>query len=382
MSSPHRRLSAHAHLLVVGVSLVAAVLLAWRAPAAVQGRDLEKAYRQILDRYLSGDPDGAVRELEPWDRAKLEALRQTHLLALHSLGAVEERAVLEAAAVLHTRVAVRRSEALTASAPRDHLDLSRWLVGRLVFNRTSPAFVRAWYLAVGTYLVAGITPSAFLAHAAEMRRLFPTDPEVLVCLGVGFEKAADSSLEPSPEVEAFVPPELARVPAEGGPPGPQVGMRRARWLDLAASQYRAALARAADDEDARLRLARVLLVVGRPAEAIPELARAERAPAAPLRFLAALYLGRALDARGRDAEAVEAYRRACALFPDARSSTFALSEAMNRGGDVEGAKGVLEGFLRRVSGARLTDDPWWVSRNDWSPRLAAALARLHAAVAR
>jgi tetratricopeptide (TPR) repeat protein len=325
--------------------------------------------------------NAVVRELLGWDRVRLEQLKSSTLLALKEsrFGDLGEMGRLaECAVALHTRVAVLRAEALTRDAPHDHLDLARSFVQRLAADRAAAPFVRAWHIALADYLAGAASPSPFLGHVQEVLRLYGTDAEALVAVGAGYERVADSPLKPSKQEPLFAEPE----PREGEPvvPATPVEMERVQWFNRAASCYRKALARDPASILARLRLGRALVICKQPREAVPELQAVERqATDVPQRFLAALYLGVALDRTHQAETARAAYRRAWELVPTARSAVFALSEIEQRGGSLEEAARIVAQFTGRLPTPRLEDDPWWTLQNDWTSRLTAALQALDGA---
>lgn len=347
-------------------------------------RQLDATYRQLLQRYRDGDIEPVLREVASWDPERVEGLRTTDSLefAGPQFGALGPQASLvETAVALHTRVAVRRAEALTGDAPRQHLELARYLVARLATNRPSATLVRRWYVALATYLAGSVNPAAFLRHANDITRLYASDPDALASLGIGYERVADSPFKPSAMSSVFDAPST-----HGGKdavPAPPAEIERRRWLELAVSYYRTALKNDAGNLTVRLRLGRALVLSGECRAAISELERVEReATTTPDRFLAALCLGRALDRSGQEVAARAAYRRAWSLLPNARSAAFALSEIEQRHGSLAEATRIIERLTGRQPAPRLDEDPWWVLQNDWRPRVDSALDDMDKAIGR
>ena len=366
----------------IGIALAIAVLATTAGPASAQSQsDPHAAYRQLLLRYRQGEQEAVVREISSWDEKRLIALRSTS--ALNPPGAgfgdLGDRAAdLETAVALHTRVAVTRAEALTAQSPHAHLDFARRLVDRLATSQHSSAFVRRWYVALSYYLGAA-SPSLFLAHAATTERLYRSDAEVLVSLGIGFERVAEARDRPS--IQSTVFRATASAAPEDGQSAVSEQMERLRWFDVAVSCYRRAISNAEHLVVARLRLGLVLVLTQRYQAAVAELDVVEhQATTDADKFLAALLSGLALDQLHKEEPALAAYRKARAIAPNARSAVFALSELEGRRGNSEEARVILNGLVARSPRPRLDDDPYWRLRNDWRSVVDRALDSLDAAV--
>jgi Flp pilus assembly protein TadD len=153
-------------------------------------------------------------------------------------------------------------------------------------------------------------------------------------------------------------------------------------LEDAEEAFRKVLAVRPDDNEARIRDGRVLQLLGRQADAVAALRRAAGAPKAfPLDYVAALFLGRALEASGDTSRAREAYRQAAALAPSAPAPVLALSALAERAGDHEAAVTLLRqamekpdasGSGSRDPGSGVPDDPLWTYL-EWGGRDADAL---------
>jgi tetratricopeptide (TPR) repeat protein len=156
-------------------------------------------------------------------------------------------------------------------------------------------------------------------------RLFPDDPFLLRLRG-GYHDALASS-----EVQAFARSSGVAV---------NIGSAQSE-LRAAESHYRRALA-LDDAVDTRIRLGRAPSLQNRHAEALAFLGLLDADAPPHLQYYAALFTGRAAEARGRAGEAREAYERAAALFPRAQAPRFALSHLAASQGDLASATTVLE----------------------------------------
>jgi hypothetical protein len=66
-----------------------------------------------------------------------------------------------------------------------------------------------------------------------------------------------------------------------------------------------------------------------------------------------------VDATGKRAEAIAAYERAAAIYPDAQSPWLALSELAARAGDRAAAQTAANATLTGRSRQDGLSDPWW-----------------------
>jgi len=134
--------------------------------------------------------------------------------------------------------------------------------------------------------------------------------------------------------------------------------------------------------DARVRLARLLIVRRRYAEADAELTRALSAtPASDIAYLAHLFATRASARLGRFDDASAHVERALALFPDAQSALIARSQLALQRADVAGALAPI-GRLASTHVKSRPADPWMSYETGIGADQAnALLARLWASVA-
>lgn len=148
-------------------------------------------------------------------------------------------------------------------------------------------------------------------------------------------------------------------------------------LGEAKTHYERALALDPRLHEARLRLAHVRLVEGRPADALVELEHvANEANEPRQRYLAWLFAGAARLQSGDVPGAVAALRACIASGPRAQTALLALGRALDRLGDDSGAQ---EAFVdaAAVGGSF---DPWWSYRFGQPERVDELVARLRGRV--
>jgi hypothetical protein len=274
-------------------------------------------------------------------------------------------------ALLHTDVAVAldaldplgraaaRSARPTALLIRDGrgqgtLDRGpHWLVARSLFDLTpgdSPrvAPVRQWYVATSAYMQSRSLLSDLRPHLMRARQRYPADPDVLFYSGAMNEVLAAPVVQ-----EAIAGMSL--------PPGSRLEVRDARThLQEARTFLRRALENRPDHVETRVRLGRVLGVLGAHAEAADQLQRALSSAANPLnQYYAALFLGGELSRLGRLEAARDAYERAAALYPRAQSPRLGLSSVARAAGNQAAAAGVLLDALEVSRQGAASQDPWW-----------------------
>jgi tetratricopeptide (TPR) repeat protein len=184
---------------------------------------------------------------------------------------------------------------------------------------------------------------------ARARQLFPSDAAVLFGSGLLHEMFGSASLQAAAESVT----ESNRTTAA-------IGSARGE-LVRAERFFRDSLVHRPDHLEARVRHGRVLDHLGRHEEASNELRRAIADGAAEqLLYLAHLFLGRAEEARGRDAAARASFERASALYPNAQSPRLALSQIARRAGNRAAAQRELQAIAALPDDERRREDPWWL----------------------
>jgi tetratricopeptide (TPR) repeat protein len=321
------------HLARPGLLIVASVLML--SPHAHPEGKSPPDYVPIVEQYHAGDSDAAIRRLlaSPSLMARIAWESGTSGAA----GLVSRRELLPAAVMLHTEAGLRRN--WQGAAPEAAL---QWTVAlrlaREPAAREHPAFLRAWYYALGQYFL-GCDPTGFAVISLQQGRAqFPDDPAIALSLAQAFEVGGTFA------AGQLRPPWVDLSPASG------------EDLEKSERLYRSLLEAGADSPEARLHLGRVLQRRGRPDAALPELERvATTAEAARLRYLAHLFIGDQLRHAARDREAQREFERALEARPDGQAAALSLALMLHSQGLRGEAASVLQGA---VSGTAREQDPF------------------------
>jgi tetratricopeptide (TPR) repeat protein len=258
---------------------------------------------------------------------------------------------LAAAVMLHT------DSVVYLRMPVERLDVARRLLAAIDDDGLPEHFRQKWYLAVAGYL-QGEGEGALLqavAHTDEAVARFPTDPAILTAAGALQEFIA------SPAVDLSPPPRSQRAgPVEDAhwAPSPVLERRKKDGLKPAEGFYRRALVADPSFAEAHLRLGRVLHLSGRLDPALEEFRLAATAGDTRIRYLASLFTGAVREASDQWADAIAAYREAIRHCSSCPSAAIALSHALYRDGQREGAIRSLDAALAGKE-EDLRADPWW-----------------------
>jgi tetratricopeptide (TPR) repeat protein len=305
-------------------------------------------------------------------------------------------AFLERAAVLHSDTALKRALDGTtiaepmapvtsgrASSPllfQDRLYIDKdgeilgetqadwnWPFARSLLDLVSQApaeepFVAAWYHATNAFMFRHGLYGEATRHLQRAGEVLPDDARIL------FDRACYSEYLGSPQSQVLLSDQdvetlraqrrsrnsLIRTPAGSsamlGIPPEEVANEEAERL------FRRALRAEPAFVEARVRLARLLVVRKRHDEAASELATAlDSHPTGAVLFYARLFAGRAAQGLGRISDAAEHYQAAEAVFPGSQSASLALSQAALLQSDVPAALRAIQ----RVDKSSTARDPWW-----------------------
>jgi len=248
-----------------------------------------------------------------------------------------------------------------------HWLMARWLLDAVTPDPGRDDWVRRWYRAAA----ARMRRDSQLASAAPLleraRQLFPKDAFFPFHAGCLSEALA------SPQIQTVIA--SAATPRGGG----LAVMRAGTNWEQASSAFTVALALQPSWPEARLRLGRVLGLLGRHKEAVATLRRAlDETNDLPLVYWGSLFLGAEEQSLGRDAEARASFARARTLRPGAQAPSLALSQMARRAGDRSQALAELRSVLTLPSDEVSRYDPLWdyhVSRTSDADILFAELRR-------
>ena len=302
--------------------------------------------------YRGGDRDGAVAVVGLWSQGELES--QTESL-------IRESSPLPRGATLRATVALLSEAALhalrQADSPRARWELAAAVrLAHAMRAADDPAGLSTrFYGAAGTMLhVMGDLAGAY-ATLADGRRRAGDDAALLVGLGAVIETATS--------LRSYDLPDARRRPREApaekwfaieGEPGAGGRLPPSTLADAQAA-FEKALRLEPGRSEARLRLGRVLLLRGKPREALVELERVGRESSDPrVLYLAGLFGGRCHERLGDPRGAATAYAAAVERAPRAQAALVALGRALDGLGEGPRAQATF-GLALQAAGE---PDPW------------------------
>jgi tetratricopeptide (TPR) repeat protein len=275
------------------------------------------SYRDIIDSYRQGSFVAAARRLSrsPWRSVR----SSVNNYGKQSLSDGERKT----AAMLHTDAALlnRMDESQHMKTVRDHFQ-------RMNDVATRRDFERRWVLTISQYLQSSLRYENALNMMERALKVYPDDLELHMAIAKACEKTG----------------------WEGDD----------RQLDRAQREYRRILQKDPENDEARMRLGRMLHLKGRTEEAIAEIERSlSHSDDREIQLIANIILGNIYNQRGELSEEIESFRAAVGVDPQCQVAAIALSHALHRAGDLDGSREVMEQLLTHpgtVSGAA---DPWW-----------------------
>ena len=287
-------------------------------------------YIAAVSLYVNGKPEQALAIVTKWPAADIAVTA--------SRVPVTDARLLAGAALLHVDAA-SGADADAARAHRAAAYASAMRVAAEDGAALDAPLRRDTLLLVATTLHAVLDTAGVDLLLDRALSVFPDDPDLLVARG-----------------------SLAESLVSLGPAAPtsdqeEQDMRTA--ARQAAADYRRALERRPDHVEARIRLGRTQLQLGRPDTARATLERARKdATDGPLGYFAAMLLGSAYEELGRPGDAESCYTAALKLFPHAQVPYIALAHLRHRAGRMAAARQQVSAMAGRVETA--ITDPWWV----------------------
>ncbi len=317
------------------LALARLVVAAFLLPTGL-GADSAKTaaeYARLVKEYRMGNGDDAIRQLLTWEPALVAAAMRDAALPRreHESGQpIIEPGSFPAAIMLHTEAGLR-----LAYEGKGVEAAFQWFVAERIalapYGLERPAFLRAWYHALGQYFLGSRNDDA-IALLEQGRTQFPDDPSIALSLGPAYE---------------------ARGTFSGGRMSSAWADRSGdERLSLAKAEgiYRSVLAVDATCTEARLRLGRVLQFNQQPEAGLVELRRVTAAAATParLRYLAHLFIGDQLlhlGAGADESEAAQELERALQAWPAGQAAALSLARILHSQGRRGEAAQVLEGAI-------------------------------------
>lgn len=248
-----------------------------------------------------------------------------------------------------------------------------WIFARALVDLMYPSprkepIVPVWYHATAAYMLQHGLYGEVGAHLDRALELFPDDEWLL------FDRACLAEILALPRSQLVMDDARAQQngpanrPSQLFVPG-QLSVNRsvayptaAEGNSLAERMFRKALDIDPNLIEARVRLARLLEVRGRFAEAQTQLDRAiaSRISDPAVWFYAQLFAARASLATGRPTSAMAHVRQALVLYPDAQSALLVRSQIALQQSDVRGALQPIQQLGLQSPIPQDRSDPWWL----------------------
>ena len=287
-------------------------------------------YVAAVSLYMHGKPEQALATATKW--------HATDIAVTASRVPMTDARLLVAAALLHVDAA-GDADADAARAHRAAAYVSAMRVAADDGAALDAALRRDTLLLVATTLHAVLDTAGVDLLLDRALRVFPDDPDLLVARGslaetlVSLGPAAPTSDQEEEDVRA-----AARQ---------------------AAVDYRRALQQRPNHVEARIRLGRTLLHLGRLKAAREALEGARKdAPDGQLGYFATMLLGSVYEELSHPRDAESCYTAALKLFPQAQVPYIALAHLQHRAGRMAAARHQVSAMAGRVDTA--ITDPWWV----------------------
>ncbi|HEY7513417.1 MAG TPA: tetratricopeptide repeat protein [Vicinamibacteria bacterium] len=330
---------------VVAAWVLASSAMAIQSPRADPAADALR-YGAVVQQYLRGDGDEAIREVLTWNRGALsEAVGFVEEDESGKEGLPQTRAVVAAfpaAVMLHTEAALYLNEKDDDEGAGAHWGYARRLAELPPRTKPQEAFLRAWYHAVGLFCLGSFGVDNAIVFLQRGLQRFPDDRPIALALGQAYEARGTYRNGRVPSVQ------------------PNLSSDAKKDLRTAESFYRELLSQDPQLWEARLRIGRCAWLGGRPEAALAEFQRTgSEADDARLRYLAHLFTGDLYRRQSLVPEARQEFARAVELWPDGQTAALGLAEALHTLGERTEAGAALQAaIVERAGTPRL--DPYHV----------------------
>jgi tetratricopeptide (TPR) repeat protein len=234
---------------------------------------------------------------------------------------------------------------------------AHWAAGLSLLDAIEPAprddpWVRLWYYALAIEFLEGGNLAAARPHMEHALKTLPDDAWAQFSSGFYHQAAGAPSAQAAYRA-------MKRLGQRTKTRSPGIEEAESNWK-VAERRFRRALALDPGFVEARIRLGETLLNLDHPDEAAVHLRQAAAGAGHPvLDYLAQMLLGAAEERLGHRPAAVACYRRAAALFPEARSPHFAMAALDRRGGANLDAWRRLARVASPPVPVQFDEDPWW-----------------------
>jgi tetratricopeptide (TPR) repeat protein len=246
-----------------------------------------------------------------------------------------------------------------------HWDIGRTTLESAARDPARDETVQAWYRATTAYLENEEQFAYAVPHLNAGLRLLSGDAQLLFYAGALHEAFASGSVQAAAralESRSDLKSEVGSVEAE---------------LEEAEKFFRRALVADSQFAEARLRLGRVLGLLGRHDEATAQLRQTiPQLKDLQLVYYAELFLGHEEAAMRRRAEAREHFQRAAALYPRAQSPRLAFGLLARAYGDRPAAIQAMKEVFALPPHQDEREDPWWEYHKSHVRNTEALLAEL------
>ena len=320
-----------------------------RRPSQPIAREMAVEYKQLIDRFLSGEAESAINVVKNWQATSVQTVQGVQAW---------DRMTLRAAALLETDAAFARSQELGRQFGRPNarnrptLEIGSRLMLALgwldLADKIKPQdkspFRRQWQVAVGRALLR----DDFLGLAdmilGDASLVFPNDPDVLLAYGTVRETAA---LQFTADVARSIKRSSGTTFFRHD---------QAMLIREARRVFGRALKASPDSQEVRLRLANLRLLQSDDDAAAALLDERQATGLPPdMAYLTALLRGRLAERRNNLPAAARFYQAARQIVPTAQSAFIAHAQALRAAGQTRESVDVIRQMLTRET---LGQDAW------------------------